>query len=184
MNKIEFWKDIPEYEGLYQASNLGRIKRLAKENSKGFKEKIHNPVLQKTGYLLCALSKNKISKKYLAHRIIAKTFIENKFNKEQINHKNGIKNDNRIENLEWFTRSENTKHAWQNGLIKLTDKMLISLDKGRRHNAKLTDEEVLDIRNTKYYFGMYKELSIKYKVTEVAINKVYKYKTYKNGNKN
>lgn len=189
MNTNEIWKDIPNYEGLYQASNLGNIKRLSKIDYKGrnnckriFKEKIHNPVLQKSGYLLCALTKNKITKKYLVHRIIAETFIKNEFNKKQVNHINGIKNHNIIENLEWCTRSENTLHAWKIGLIKLTDKMINSLNKGRRHNAKLTNEQINEIRNIKYYFGFYTELSKKYKITPQAIKNIYINKTYKNGN--
>lgn len=190
MNTNEIWKDIPNYEGLYQASNLGNIKRLSKIDYKGinnckriFKEKIHKPVLQKSGYLLCALTKNKITKKYLVHRIIAETFIKNEFNKKQVNHINGIKNDNVIENLEWCTRNENTIHAWKNGLIKLTDKMIDSLNKGRRHNAKLTNEQINEIRNNKYYFGLYTELSKKYKITPEAIRNIYILKTYKNGTK-
>jgi hypothetical protein len=185
---MEIWKDIIGYEGLYQVSNFGNIKRLQKFDFKGtnnckriFKEKKHSPVLQKTGYFLCALTKDKITKKYLVHRIVAKAFISNPEDKPQINHINGIKSDNRLENLEWNTRSENCRHAWKNGLTKLTDKMITSLNQGRRHNAKLTNEQVNEIRNIKYYFGLYRELSKKYKITPEAIRNIYILKTYKNG---
>lgn len=187
MQTTEVWKDVPDYEGLYQVSNLGRVKSLLRTDNKGFnnckrtfKEKIQKPVLQKSGYMLCSFTKNYITKKFLLHRIIAKTFIINIYNKNQVNHINGNKSDNRVENLEWCTASENGKHAWNNGLIKLTDKMIDSLNKGRRHNAKLTNEEIQKIRNINYYFGLYVELSKKYNLSPQAIRNIYKNKTYKN----
>lgn len=113
---IEIWKDIPSYEGLYQASNYGNIKRLHKDyRCKPYK--ILKP--QKSGnYYTVTLSKNGISVQYTVHYLIAKTFILNVENKSQINHKDGNKLNNNVDNLEWCTQSENTIHAYNTGLME------------------------------------------------------------------
>lgn len=101
----ELWKDIKGYEGLYQASNFGNIRLL--NNNKHLKQGI----LSK-GYLRVTLSK----KSFLSHRIIATTFIPNPDNKKCVNHIDGNKLNNNVNNLEWCTHSENMQHAWDNGL--------------------------------------------------------------------
>ena len=110
----EIWKDIPGYEGLYQASNLGRIKKIWKT-----KESIMKPALQKEGYLRLGLFKNGKRKSYQLHRLIALCFVENKENKKYVNHKDGNKQNNNADNLEWVTASENLKHAYDNNLFKI-----------------------------------------------------------------
>ena len=123
----EIWKDIPNYEGYYQVSNLGRIKSIKRkvkyQNSfRNVKEKIKGTFIGKQGYERVELSKNKINKKYNVHRIVANVFIPNPLNKETVNHINGIKTDNRVENLEWATKSENILHAYKTGLSKNSEK--------------------------------------------------------------
>lgn len=120
----EIWKDILGYEGLYQVSNLGRIKSCQKivlhpkGGSKLLKEKIRKLVPDKDGYLVIDLYKNGVGKIYKVHRLVGLAFIQNDESKKIINHKNGIKNDNNINNLEWCTDSENQIHAFKNGLKK------------------------------------------------------------------
>ena len=112
----EIWKDIPDYEGLYQISNTGRVKSLPKKAGGSYrKEKILRNQLKKTGYFQIKLSKDSSDRVMLIHRLIAEAFIENVENKPFINHINAIRNDNRIENLEWCTQSENVIHAYKLG---------------------------------------------------------------------
>jgi len=118
----EIWKDIPSFIGLLQASNFGRIKRLPKyRNSKNggkayMSEKILAQTISTYGYYKVCISVNTKRYDLLAHRLIAEAFISNPDSKHQINHINGIKTDNSIENLEWVSLTENIKHAQANGL--------------------------------------------------------------------
>lgn len=105
----EIWKDIKGYEGLYQVSNLGRVKSLG--NNKTKKEKIMKPSVNKSGYLLICLSKNGYIKNYFLHRLVAQAFIQNPNNLAQVNHKNEIKDDNRPENLEWCDQKYNNNYG-------------------------------------------------------------------------
>jgi len=97
----EIWKDIEGYKGLYQVSNLGRIKSLH-----GLSERIMKQTLQK-GYLRITLLKNKKQKRFLSHRLVAQAFIPNPENKPQVNHIDEDKENNRVDNLEWVTAKEN-----------------------------------------------------------------------------
>ena len=108
----EIWKDVPEYEGLYQISSLGNIKSKKRKGTNG---KIKKQI-SSLGYYVVDLYKNSKRKTKYLHRLICECFIENQYNKPCINHKNGIKNDNRVENLEWCSYSENNIHAYFIGL--------------------------------------------------------------------
>ena len=126
--KNEVWKDIKGYVGLYQISNYGNIKRLPREiiykdgRKYLYKEKTMRLFKTSKGYNIICFTINNKSKWYYVHRIVAETFILNSKHKPQINHKNGVKTDNRVENLEWCTNSENQIHAYKNGL-KSTQKV-------------------------------------------------------------
>ena len=102
----EIWKFIPNYEGIYKISTLGNIMSIKNGKRKA--------IIHHTGYFVISLNKNGIKKQYRLHRLIAIAFIDNINNYPQINHINGVKTDNRIENLEWCTAKQNTIHAWEN----------------------------------------------------------------------
>ncbi len=115
-NLQEIWKDIEGYEGLYQVSNLGRFKALPrKRKTKNgsynclLPEQILNPTF-KTRYYQISLTKSERKTQHLCHRLVAKAFNANPYNKPHINHKNGDTKDNRSINLEWCTPSENQIH--------------------------------------------------------------------------
>lgn len=112
----EIWKDIEGYEGLYQVSNLGRTKSLKRKFVK--EEKILTYTKNKKGYLQVSLTKNGKTKTERVNRLVAKTFIPNPKNLPQVNHIDGNKLDNSIENLEWCDCKYNINEAWKIGLNK------------------------------------------------------------------
>lgn len=103
----EIWKDIQGYEGLYQVSTLGRVKRVTTGRIlKGSKDK--------DGYLMVRLSKNNIKSDKAIHRLVAQAFIPNPENKLEVNHIDENKTNNSLYNLEWMTRKENINHGTRN----------------------------------------------------------------------
>ena len=111
---IEIWKDIKGFEGIYQASNLGRVKSLSrfKKGKNGssvtVKERILKPKINSCGYFQVGLFKNSIGKFYMVHRLVFETFNGSIPEGLQVNHINEIKSDNRLSNLNLMTPKENT----------------------------------------------------------------------------
>ena len=106
----EIWRVVPNFED-YEVSNMGRIRRRSDKYIRALKK-------NKLGYVRIDLYKNHKPHWLSVHRIVAQTFLENNECLPQVNHKNGVKNDNRLENLEWCSRSENIIHAYKNKLRK------------------------------------------------------------------
>lgn len=104
---MENWKNIKGYHGLYQVSNLGNVKSFVQKN-----ERIMKLSNNGNGYFFVGLKKEKKTKIFYIHRLVAESFIGVIENKIEVNHINGIKNDNRVENLELVTRSQNIKHSF------------------------------------------------------------------------
>lgn len=101
---IEVFKEVEGYEGLYSISNIGRL-RNDKTN------RLLKPWIDKDGYLIYDLSKNKVRKHYKAHRLVAQAFILNPNNYPQVNHKDEDKTNNKVSNLEWCTFEYNNKYG-------------------------------------------------------------------------
>lgn len=163
------WKDIIGYKGYYQLSNKGEVKSLKRviirKDNKPYttKELIMKLSVRPNGYIMVRLTnKYKKSNWKLVHRLVAETFIEKKEYQNVVNHKNGIKSDNSVENLEWTTILENNRHAFRMGLKKGK--------KGIEHNyCKLTEQQVFDIVK-KYSDGKtYKNIAIQYNISETAV---------------
>lgn len=145
----EIFKDIKGYEGLYAVSNYGRVKSLPKQvfNHNGFfyrKEKIIKPGKDTKGYLRISVCLNGKQHTYKIHRLVAQAFIPNPENKPQVNHIDGNKQNNHVENLEWCTNQENQDHAWKNGLYQRKELIKYCQFCGRklerkRFNGRLED---------------------------------------------
>lgn len=125
--KNEIWKDIENYEGYYQISNLGRLKSLERNIPRVNNGKIVNYIQKeriikltkngKDGYFKVYLRKNNTYKRFYIHRLVARYFLKDgteKYNDKSfnVNHKDGIKTNNKKDNLEWVTRSENSIHSY------------------------------------------------------------------------
>lgn len=130
---MEHWKSIPEYEGLYEASDLGRIRSLPRATTSG---KILKPYVNKhNGYCYVTLSKNNVRKQKRVHKLVMISFCEIDESRPQINHVDGDKTNNKLDNLKWCTQSENMKHAYENGLELPPTKNVIDLDSGKIYDS-------------------------------------------------
>ena len=162
----EIWKKINEFEGCYLVSNLGRIK--------SYKVSINGKILKsntnRLGYIYFSLTKNLCLRSFTIHRLVALAFIPNPENRPQVNHINGVKSDNRVENLEWATISENMNHAIKTGL-KIAPKDF------NHYNSKFKKEDIINIRESKLSES---KLASFYLVNRATIGKIKRFERYKN----
>lgn len=176
----EIWKDIPDFEGLYQVSNLGNVKTLERttKNKQGTclrKEKLLNLNISNRGYVNVKLyntSKN-IKKTIFVHKLVGLCFLNNANQYKEINHIDGNKLNNNINNLEWCSRSHNVKEAYRLNLRKETTY------KGEGNiTSKLKDVDVLKIRDL-YNKGISMiKISEMYKVVPGTIGFIVKNQTW------
>lgn len=127
---MEQWKDINNYEGLYQVSTYGNIKRLERKLDDGriIKEKLLKLNVCGDGYIMVGLTKNSIRKFFYVHRLVAESFIPHSVDKYEVDHIDTNRTNNNINNLRWVTRSENN-------LNPITQKRL-----GHEKGKKLSEE--------------------------------------------
>ena len=160
----EQWKIINSYPD-YQVSTSGRVNSMKHINCKILKQ-----FKNKGGYYHIGLCENGMRKNIDVHRLVAQTFIPNIDNKPQVNHIDGNKLNNRVDNLEWVTKSENEKHAFKTGL---KTQQGIS-----NSNSKLTENEVIIIHGL-YLGGMKQsEIAVLFKLTKDNIHKIIHGKTW------
>ena len=158
------WRDIPGYEGIYRVSNDGQVMRVGSA--------VLKPRLKKSGYMFISTYLKSRRQNFYVHKLVAWLFIGERPNKADINHINGIKTDNRVENLEYMTRAENMRHARELGLHN---------NRADSHyNAKLTSEKAKEIRllyattDIRQY-----ELAAQFQVTKSAISSIIRFRTWK-----
>lgn len=137
MFEQEIWKDIPNYEGKYQISNLGNIRHFGK--TKLIKQQIN-----KDDYSIVSLRNGKTKKTYRVHRLVAKAFIPNPENKPQINHIDGNKRNNCVINLEWVNASENIRHAHKIGIYNQKQHSM-AMNKYKKKVAKIKNGKIVEL---------------------------------------
>ena len=147
----EIWKDIPNYEGLYQASNLGRIRTVEGKTTyskfhgeRKWKQRILKPKacrdFNACGYRV-SLWKDGNHKDFLVARLVCTTWHENLIDtKMTVNHKDGNRLNNRIDNLEWLSLADNIRHGFENGLYKQNKSVLVSVSTGERFEFRSQTE--------------------------------------------
>ena len=123
----EKWKDIKGYEGIYQVSNLGRVRSFAKS----YDPHIMTPMPNQKGYMRIFLINGTRHRWLRVHRLVAMAFIPNPNNLPQVNHKDGNKKNNCVDNLEWVTNEENWEHAVRNGFNYYNKKPVALLEDGK-----------------------------------------------------
>ena len=174
----EVFEDIKGYEESYQVSNQGRVftKRRLDGNRIIYGRELV-PIITKDGYLKVKLTKNSESKGFYVHRLVAQCFLDNPLNLPQVNHKDGNKFNNNVENLEWCTKEENQKHAVEHRLMQHGE---------ARPGAKLTEKDVLEIYKLRGVLSA-REIGEHYGVSKNTINVIlrgqkwsYLYKQYFN----
>lgn len=155
---MKLWKAIPGWESIYEVSDHGDVKRLA-GSPRCLTDRTVKPMLNSRGYLTVGLtSPTKKQRPHVIHRLVLESFIGADKDKPFANHKNGIKTDNRLSNLEWVTHAENIAHAYETGLHK-------KYAGSNASNAKLTEEQAIEIIQC-FRNGMFaKDIAIRYGIT-------------------
>lgn len=178
----EIWKPVPGFEKLYLVSNTGRIKANAKAVSTSRngtiyvaqrKERELSFTIDRYGYYKVVLQENKRKKFTTVHRVVGAAFISNPQNLPQINHKDGNKLNNNVDNLEWCTSQQNVVHAYKTGLSK-------NVQKGENHHlTNLTNDLVIKIRQEMKEGKRNKDIEKEYNLSRSAVSRIRNNQSFK-----
>lgn len=177
-SQIEFWKPIPGWT-MYEVSNWGRVRSYWRTESDGYtfwrtlnrQPRTLSPHWDKRGYARVILRDGPRSKTTTIHRLVMLAFVQNPENHPDVNHLSAVRADNRLENLEWASKSRNMRHAFDHGL----NKPRLGIANGM---AKFTDDEVREIRRIGQSASG-KRIAEHYKVTPTLISRILLGRTYK-----
>lgn len=163
---VEEWRDV-KANNLYQVSNLGRVRR-SKPRSDGKPGGLRIGKILKAskdggGYKQVGLTRNNVRKSHHIHRLVAEAFLGPRPERADVNHKNGIKIDNRVENLEYCSRKENQRHAVKIGIQKVGS---------ARHNSRFTEAEVLQMRQMAHGGQLYATIARRFDVNPRMVRKI------------
>lgn len=163
----EIWKPVNGFVGVYEVSNLGRVRRICAGRGSKIGIKKLNP--SKTGYVLVNLSKKNTQKIKTVHSLVAKAFISNKKNKPCINHIDSNPSNNHVSNLEWCTHLENMQHASRQRRLNVPHLKA----RGKNNFGGITKEKVLEIRKLWLLDKKpQREIASIYKVSRQTINNI------------
>ena len=165
----EIWKDISGYEGLYQVSNLGRVRSFSKfDKASGH---ILSQQITPEGYPKVTLSVGGKRKHRKVHRLVAESFLDKTDESFIVNHIDGNKSNNSVLNLEWVSYSKNVKHALE---------LELSMQRGETHDcAKLKDSDIPLIRKLRVEYGLkLKTIALIFGVHRVTINDIFTGRTW------
>lgn len=166
----EIWKPIQGFEGIYEVSNVGRIRSLPKivntwYGCRRVSGRVRSFSKNSQGYLSIHMHNGGKTFRAYVHRVVAQAFVDNPKCAQQVNHIDGDKSNNRADNLEWCSPSENCIHAIENRLYENA--------KGERSSfAKLTEDQVREIRHRAALGHMHKDIAIDFRVGRKAITKI------------
>lgn len=172
----EVWRYVPDWDGYYQVSNQGRVRsveRTAEYGTRSTKVKrcfqtwrgrILKLYLGRDGYHRVEFRRNGKRTSYLVSRLVAIAFLPNPLNKPQVNHKNGVRSDNRVHNLEWATGKENVRHAVESGLMPKGES---------KPTAVFCDSDIRKMRKMRNVDGlMLKEIAMLFKTDTGTVSKI------------
>ena len=167
----EIWKDIPDFEGSYQVSNMGRVRSVDRVvtfkdgSTRKYKGRVRKPFIDNKGYEQVKLYINGRCNGKSVHRLVLGAFKPHaNMNNLDVNHMDGDKLNNHLTNLEWLTRHDNILHAYDIGLV---------VNKGERgHNAKLTNVEVIEILQRLDTGESQEDIALDYGVSQGCISKI------------
>ena len=165
---VEVWKDIQDFEGLYQVSSFGRVKSLARlrQTRNGRfapkRELILKQKISKSGYCVLNLCKNSVKYHFSVHRLVAQAFLENPEHKPTVNHKDSNKLNNSVSNLEWSTSTEQMNHAVTNNLLEV---------RGAPKFTKEFKQSVYDYKKNNPDISLYK-LSKMFRISERTAGRI------------